>query len=149
MATVIEAVEPIIIDEEARAAWLEALPTAKQVMVVEETFATEVNRLVANAKYDYVRGYTEKTSLVSRLQLLDLPVDVIEFHVIDADEDRNRRHLDKNLAIIEEGYVDDLMSWEDVQSMAKEILVDDEAYALFLDEVWLNKHKAVRVFASE
>lgn len=149
MADVVAAVEPIIIDEEARAAWLEALPTAKQVMVVEETYTTEVNRLVANAKYDYVRGYILKEALVSRLQLVELPVDVIEFHVLDADEDRNRRHLDKNLAIIEEGYVDGVIDFDAVKSMAKEILVDEAAYNLFLDEVWLNKNKAKRVFFSE
>ncbi len=149
MADVLAAVEPIIIDEVARTAWLAALPTAKQVIIMEETFGTEINRLVANAKYDYVRGYTKKANMVARLQLLDIPEAVIMFHTMDADEDRNRRHLDKRLAIIEEGYIDDLMSWEDVNSMATEILVDEAALNLFLNEVYLNKHKAVRVFEGE
>jgi len=149
MADVIEAVEPIIVDVVAREAWLAALPTAKQVVIMEETYGTEVNRLVANAKYDYVRGYIEKPAMVSRFQLLDLPVEVIEYHVMDADEDRARGYKDKSLAIIEEGYIDDLMTWEVVESMAGEILVDREALNLFLDGVWLNKHKAVRVFVEE
>jgi len=149
MADVITAVEPIIVDEVARDAWLKALPTAKQVVIMEETFGTEVNRLVANAKYDYVRGYTTKPNMVSRMTLLDLPTEVIEFHVMDADEDRARGHKDKSLAIIEEGYIDDLISWELVASMAKEILVDVDGLNLFLDGVWLNKHKAVRVFVGE
>jgi len=149
MADIVTMVTPIILDEEARAAWLAALPTAKQVVIMEETYGAEVNRLVANAKYDYVRGYTTKPNMVDRLTLLDIPETVIMFHTMDADEDRNRRHLDKRLAIIEEGYIDDLITWEGVQSMAREILVDAEAYALFLDEVWLNKHKAVRVAAGE
>ena len=149
MAEIIEAVDSIILDEVARAAWLAALPTAKQVVIMEETFGAEVNRLVTNAKYDYVRGYSIKSKFVDRLQLLDIPEAVILFHTMDADEDRNRRHLDKRLAITEEGYIDNLISWESVQSMAKEILVDEIAYNLFLDEVWLNKHKAVRVAASE
>jgi len=149
MAEIIAAVEPIIIDPVARDAWLAALPTAKQVVIMEETFGTEVNRLVANAKYDYVRGYTTKPNMVSRFTLLDLPVEVIEFHVMDADEDRARGHKDKSLAIVEEGYVDDLIEWADVELMAGEILVDEEAYNIWLDGVWLNKHKAVRVFAGE
>ena len=149
MDVVIAKVDDIIIDEEARDAWLAALPTAKQVIVVEETYATEVNRLVANAKYDYVRGYIKKDALVSRLTLLDLTDAVIEFHVMDADEDRNRRHLDKRLAIVEEGYIDDLITWDAVKLMAGEILVDPDAYEIFLDEVWLNKHKAARVAAGE
>jgi len=149
MADVIGAVEPIIVDVVARDAWLAALPTAKQVVIMEETYGTEVNRLVANAKYDYVRGYTTKPNMVSRFTLLDLPVEVIEFHVMDADEDRARGHKDKSLAIIEEGYVDDVITWEDVEAMARPILVDEEAYNIWLDGVWLNKHKAVRVFAGE
>ncbi len=149
MAEIVTTVTPIIVDEVARAAWLAALPTAKQVVIMEETFGAEINRLVTNAKYDYVRGYSTKSNLVDRLTLLDIPEAVILFHTMDADEDRNRRHLDKRLAIIEEGYIDDLISWADVQSMAGEILVDEIAYNLFLDEVWLNKHKAVRVFESE
>lgn len=149
MADVVKAATPIIVDPVARDAWLGALPTAKQVIIMEETFTTEVNRLVANAKYDAVRGYIEKPALVSRLQLLALPEAVIEFHVMDAEEDRVRAHRDKSLTHIEEGYVDDLISWEDVQAMAGEILVDEAAYDIWLDGVWLNKHKAVRVFARE
>lgn len=145
MADIIEAVGGIIVDEVARTAWLEALPTARQVVIMEETFGTEVNRLVANVKYDYVRGYVEKAALVSRLQMLDLPTTAIDFHVMDGDEDRLRRHNDKRLAIIEEGYIDDLMTWENVEEMAAEILVDDTGLSLFLDEVWLNKTKAKRV----
>jgi len=149
MDTVVAEVAAILIDEEARMAWLAALPSAKSVMVVEETFNTEINRLVANIKYDYVRGYVTKADLTGRLSLLDIPDEVIRYHVLDAEEDRTRQHRDKNLAIIEEGYVDDLINWEEVQSMAKEILVDDVAYNIFLDGVWLNKYKAVRVFVSE
>jgi len=149
MDEVLEAVTLIIVDEEARDAWIAALPTARQVVVMEETYGTEVNRLVSNAKYDYVRGYIEKPALVSRLQLLDLPDRVIEFHVLDADEDRARAHNDKQLAIFEEAYIDGLMDWDVVEAMAVEILVDKPALKIYLDGVWLNKHKAVRVFAGE
>jgi len=149
MAEVITEAKKIILDEDVRTAWLEALPTAKSVMVVEETFTTEANRLVANAKYDYTRGYTTKTEMVSRFQLLALPSAVIEFHVIDADEDRARSYKDKQLTHIEEGYIDDIIPWEQVESMAKPILVDEEAFTIFLDGVYLNKHKAARVFPGE
>ncbi len=149
MDEIIATVATIIIDEVARDAWLAALPTAKQVMIMEETFGTEINRLVANVKYDYVRGYIEKGSMVSRLQLLDLPDGVIEFHVMDADEDRDRGHKDKQLSIIEEGYVDDVIAWVDVEKMAKPILINEAAYNIWLDGVWLNKHKAIRVFVGE
>ena len=145
MDVIIEAVGGIIVDEVARAAWLEALPTARQVVIMEETFGTEVNRLVANVKYDYVRGYVKKPTLVHRLKMLDLPATAIDFHVMDGDEDRLRRHNDKRVAIIEEGYIDDLITWENVEEMAAEIIVDEAGLSLFLDEVWLNKTKAKRV----
>jgi len=145
LADVIAAVTMVIIDKEARDAWIAALPSAKQVMILEETFGTEINRLVANAKYDRVAGYKRKEDFVSRLQLLALPNEVIEYHVLDAEEDRTRKHNDKQLAVIEEGYVDDLITWEEVEAMAKPILVDEDAYNIWLDGVYLNKHKAVRV----
>jgi len=146
---VIAAVTTIIIDVPVRDAWIAALPSAKQVIIMEETFGTEINRMVANAKSDYVRGYVKKEPFVSRLQLLDLPTEVIKYHIMDGDEDRARKHNDKELAIVEEGYIDDLIAWEDVEAMARPILKDDDAYSLFLDEVWLNKHKAKRVAAGE
>jgi len=145
MAEILATAELIIVDKEARDAWISALPSAKQVMIMEETFGTEVNRLVANAKYDRVAGYKRKEDFVSRLSLLGLPSEVIDYHVMDAEEDRARKHSDKQLAVIEEGYVDDLITWEEVEEMAKPILVDEEAYNLWLDGVYLNKHKAVRV----
>ena len=149
MAQIITAVTPIIIDKVVRDAWLEALPSAKSVMIVEETYGTEVNRLVTNAKYDYVRGYTLIGDLTSRLQFLNLPLEIIQYHIMDADEDRARSYKDKSLKILEEGYIDDLMDWPSVEEMARVILVDEEAYNIWLDGVWLNKHKAVRVFAGE
>jgi len=145
MDEILAKVEELMPDEEARTAWVEALPTAKQTMIVEETYGTEVGRLVTNAKYDYVRGYTTKEDMVKRLTLLDLPAEVIEYHVMDAEEDRTRSYNDKQLAVIEEAYVDDLIAWEDVETMAMEILVDEEGRRIWLDGVWLNKHKAVRV----
>lgn len=149
IAAVMGAVTPIIVDSDTRDAWVAALPSAKQVMIMEETHGTEINRLVVNAKYDYVKGYIEKPAMVSRFTLLGLPTEVIEYHVMDADEDRARTHKDKQLTHIEEGYIDDVISWREVETMAELILIDEEAYKLFLDGVWLNKHKAVRVAAGE
>ena len=56
---------------------------------------------------------------------------------------------DKSLAIVEEGHIDDLIAWADVELMAGEIIVDEDGLKIWLDGVWLNKHKAVRVFAGE
>ncbi len=145
MADIITEAERIIIDDVARAAWLAKLPTAKQVIIMEETYGTEINRLVTNIKYDYVRGYVNKETLVSRLTMLDIPTLVIDFHVMDADEDRARGYNDKQLSHIEEGYIDDIIIWDQVEEMAKVVIVDPEGLTIWLDGVWLNKHKAVRM----
>ena len=107
---------------------------------------TEINRLVANVKYDYVRGYIEKNELTGRLSILDLPDEVIRYHVIDAEEDRIRKHNDRQLSIIEEAYVDGVIELDAVEEMARPILKDTPAYQLFLDEAYLNKFKSKRVF---
>ena len=144
MAQVVEKVELIIIDPDTRTLWLESLPELGEETAAEETYTTEVNRLVANAKYDYIEGYIKKGDLVSRLELLDLTDEAVKLHVMDADEDRERKHNDRQLAIVEEAYVDDKITWEEVEEWARTILVDEAARGLYLDEVWLNKHKAKR-----
>jgi len=64
---------------------------------------------------------------------------------MDADEDRGRGYKDKSLNHIEEAYIDDMLTWPQVEEVAKEILVDPEGLTIWLDGVWLNKHLAARV----
>ncbi|GAH62843.1 unnamed protein product, partial [marine sediment metagenome] len=136
----------IIIDKEARDAWVAALPTAKQVVIMEETFTTEANRLVANAKYDYVRGYITKGTMVSRLQLLDLPDSAIEFHVMDADEDRTRKRNDDRLVVIKDMWMKDVEpDFMVISAWAMDIIVDEEALNLWLDDTYFDKMKGVRI----
>ena len=143
MADVMARAEEIILDEVARDAWIAALPTAKQVMIVEETYATEVNRLVANAKYDYVRGYITKQDMVGRFTLLDLPDEVIEFHVMDADEDRARKRNDERLIVIKDMWMKDVETDFDViTGWVDPIIVEEEARELWLADTYFDKLKA-------
>ena len=144
LAAAIAGAEEIIVDKEARDAWVEELPTSKQVMIVEETFTTEANRLVTNAKYDYVRGYLEKPALVSRLQLLGLPDAVIEYHVMDADEDRQRKRSDDRLIVIKDMWMKDVETdFNKIEEWVKEIIVDGEARTLWLQDAYFDKFRTV------
>jgi len=144
LAKAIADAEEIIMDKEARDAWVAALPTAKQVMIVEETFTTEANRLVTNAKYDYVRGYLEKPAMVSRLQLLGLPDAVIEYHVMDADEDRQRKRNDDRLTVIKDMWMKDVETdFNQIEEWVKEIIVDEEARTLWLQDAYFDKFRTV------
>jgi len=143
MADIITAVTTIIVDPVARDAWLAALPTAKQVVIMEETFGTEINRLVVNAKYDYVRGYITKADMVSRFTLLDLPDGVIEFHVMDADEDRERKRNDERLIVIKDMWMKDVETDFDViEGWVDPIVVDVDARELWLADTYFDKLKA-------
>jgi len=144
MAQIIEAVTPIIIDKIARTAWLEALPSAKSVMIVEETYGTEVNRLVTNAKYDYVRGYIDKLALVSRFQFLDLPDTIIEYHIMDADEDRTRKRKDERLIVLKDKWMKDaLPNFVDIEERVKTIIIDKEARDYWLMDAYFDKYHTV------
>jgi len=144
LAQAIADAEEIIVDKVARDAWVAELPTAKQVMIVEETFTTEVNRLVANAKYDYVRGYLEKPAMVSRLQLLGLPDTVIEYHVMDADEDRQRKRNDDRLIVIKDMWMKEVETdFNQIEEWVSEIIVDVEARTLWLQDAYFDKFRTV------
>jgi len=144
LAQAIADAEKIIVDREARDAWVAELPTSKQVMIVEETFTTEANRLVTNAKYDYVRGYVEKPALVSRLQLLGLPDAVIDYHVMDADEDRQRKRSDDRLIVIKDMWMKDVETdFNRIEEWVKPIIVDGEARTLWLQDAYFDKFRTV------
>ena len=146
MAQVIAEAEEILVDEAVRRAWLEALPELREEAAVEETYTTDINRLVTNAKYDYVRGYVEKPELVSRLQLLGLPDQVVEYHVMDADEDRARKRSDERLDVIKDMWLKDVETdFSAIEGWVKEIIVDEEARTLWLNDVYFQKLKTVRV----
>jgi len=144
LADAIAEAEKIIVDKEARDAWVAELPTSKQVMIMEETYGTEINRLVTNVKYDYVRGYVSKVDMVSRLQILDLPDRVVEFHVMDADEDRSRKRSDDRLIVIKDMWMKDVETdFDNIEEWVREIIVDDEARELWLGDTWFDKMRTV------
>ena len=120
-----------------------ALPTAKQVVIMEETFGTEINRLVANAKYDYVKGYITKSDMVSRFGLLDLPDGVVEFHVMDADEDRERQRNDERLIVIKDMWMKDVETdFDIIEGWVDPIIVEATAQDLWLSDAYFDKLKA-------
>ena len=144
LADAITEAEKVVVDKEARDAWVEALPTAKQVMIMEETSTTDTNRLVTNVKYDYVRGYVEKPAMVSRLQLLGLPDTVIEYHVMDADEDRQRKRNDDRLIVIKGMWMKDVETDFDViTGWVTPIIVEKEARDLWLSDAYFDKFRTV------
>ncbi len=144
MDEVLAEAEKIIMDKDIRDAWVAALPAAKEEKIVEETYTTEVNRLVSNVKADYTKGYIEKTDLVSRLTLLGLPAEVIDYHVMDADEDRTRKRNDERLTVIKDMWMKDVETDFDViEGWVKEVIVDEEARDLWLNDAYFDKFKTV------
>jgi hypothetical protein len=146
MATVITEAETIILDKDTRDLWLQALPELKQEKAVEETYAEDINRLVANVKADYVQGTILKDALVKRLQFLALPDQVIQYQLMDADEDRARKRATERLDVIKDMWLKDVESdIAVVEGWAKEIIVDADALENWVSDVYFQKLKAVKV----
>jgi hypothetical protein len=146
MATVIVEAEQIILDKDTRDLWLQALPELKQEKAVEETYAEDINRLVANVKADYVQGTILKDALVKRLQFLGLPDQVIQYQLMDADEDRARKRATERLDVIKDMWLKDVEADFDViTGWVKEIVVDEEARENWLSDVYFQKMKAVKL----
>jgi hypothetical protein len=146
MATVVAEAEAIILDKDTRDLWLQALPELKQEKAVEETYAEDINRLVANVKADYVQGTILKDALVKRLQFLGLPDQVIQYQVMDADEDRARKRATERLDVIKDMWLKDVESdISVVEGWAKEIIVDADALENWVSDIYFQKLKAVKI----
>lgn len=146
MATIVAEAEAIILDKGTRDLWLQALPELKQEKAVEETYTEDINRLVANVKADYVQGTILKDALVKRLQFLGLPEQVIQYQVMDADEDRARKRATERLDVIKDMWLKDVEAdIAVVEGWAKEIIVDADALENWVSDVYFQKMKAVKI----
>jgi len=91
-----------------------------------------------------VRGYLEKPAMVSRLQLLGLPDAVIEYHVMDADEDRQRKRNDDRLIVIKDMWMKEVETdFNQIEEWVSEIIVDVEARTLWLQDAYFDKFRTV------
>jgi SOS response regulatory protein OraA/RecX len=108
---------------------------------------TDKNRLRDNAKSDLTKGYIAEEDLRATLKALGYADDVIEFHVLDAIQDRERKQKDQLLAEYKAGYLKDLVDDVSLETRAGEILVDATAKELYLQAAYVAKYlkpKAVK-----
>jgi hypothetical protein len=97
-------------------------------------------------KADYVQGTILKDALVKRLQFLGLPDQVIQYQVMDADEDRARKRATERLDVIKDMWLKDVETdIAVVEGWAKEIIVDADALDNWLSDVYFQKMKAVKI----
>jgi len=82
--------------------------------------------------------------MVSRLRLLELPDAVIDFHVLDADEDRTRKRSDERLIVIKDMWMKDIETdFNQIEMWVGEVIVDEEARNLWLDDAYFDKFRTV------
>jgi len=108
---------------------------------------TDKNRLRDNAKSDLTKGYIAEEDLRATLKALGYADDVVEFHVLDAIQDRERKQKDQLLAEYKAGYLKDLVDDAALETRAGEILVDATAKELYLQAAYVAKYlkpKAVK-----
>jgi len=103
--------------------------------------ASYINKCRDNAKNDFVKGYITEEQLRADLEALEFSPERIEWIVQDALHDREIAHKEKLLDIYQDGYVKDLVTDEELAAYAAEIIVDEEALKLYLDESYVRKYR--------
>jgi len=103
--------------------------------------ASYINKCRDNAKNDFVKGYITEEQLRANLEALEFSPERIELIVQDALHDREVAYKEKLLDIYQDGYVKDLVTDEQLAEYAAEIIVDEEALKLYLDESYVRKYR--------
>ncbi|MBW2559550.1 MAG: hypothetical protein JRE40_01720 [Deltaproteobacteria bacterium] len=130
-------IEELLVKDGMDPAWAPLVAEA----YAKQQLATEINRLRDNIKADLRDGWTSEEEARSDLAELGYPPGLIDYHIADALRDRERQHKKRLLDLWEDGYIKDLLTDEELLNRAKDLIVDEDALHLFLDEAWIKKYR--------
>ena len=102
----------------------------------------EITKLLDNAKKDHVAGFNTEEQL--RLTISDLGYGpaIVDIHVADAVEDRERSFKKRMLDLWEDQYMKDLITDEQLRDYVTDMVLDPDSLQVFLEETYLKKYKA-------
>jgi len=102
----------------------------------------EIGKLRDNAKTDFIKGYIVEKDLRTTLEALGYGPDVVEFHVQDAVQDRERSRKDLLVNNYIDAYVKGLIDTEDeLQALLGEVIVDPDLVQAKVEDAYITRYK--------
>jgi hypothetical protein len=108
----------------------------------QEAMEPYINRLIENARSDFVKGYIQERDFRATLEALGKSPSIVEFLVQDALQDRQRRLKDSAVSDLKDSYVKGAIAdLEDLKSALSEYIVDPEALEAELRDAYVRRWK--------
>jgi len=104
----------------------------------------EIGRIIDDCKRKYVEGYIAKDTLRADLEALLTHSELVEYHLADAEADRDIRIKRAQLKYWRDAFMKDIIDEPTFEANIEQILVDETQRMLFLDDVYLDKHRKPR-----
>lgn len=114
------------------------------VATAKNQWLTEINRLRDNSKRRFIRGYDSEEQLRANLAGLGYPPNWVEFHVRDAVEDSELALLDDMVDALEDGYLKDLVTEDELEARLSSIIVRPQVVQRELERLYIQKYKKAK-----
>lgn len=101
----------------------------------------EINRLRDNSKRDFGKGLITEAQLVVNLEALRYSPALIAFHIADALGDSERDLKLEAIDLVADGYVKDIISWEEMELALAYYIVRPEVLQAELDRAYVRKYR--------
>ena len=101
----------------------------------------EINRLRDNAKKDFGKGLITEAQMIVNLEALRYSSALIEFHIADALGDSERDLKLEAIDLIVDGYVKDMITYEELESGLVYYIVRPKVLQAELDRAYVRKYR--------
>jgi len=101
----------------------------------------EVTKVRTEWLSDFIGGYIDEDTVRANLEAIGTGIARIEYYIVYARMRRERTAKKDLLGIYEDGYVKDLLTDDDLEARAGELIVDDDARNIYLQKAYVVKYK--------